>query len=541
MEHITLFRRKDQKGNIRLRFRLQDTERGVDAAHPKGIDLYHKSDIFVDVEREWSRLNPDGTIKDGVPAKYKQMVGPKSNEILAEIEVIKRVYATIKEANLIVDSKQFHKMIEDEKHPERAERSEDETLLGRFRQFYEQYKDNSPLVFRDYKVIDGKLERYLKITKREVMLPKEFSVRDLEDFHRFMVDEYKYVTKPEYRQLYECMTSRNIPKQPRSQNTVATEIKKLRTFFKWYAAQHDDYGKTPFERMSDTRRKELTNEDYAAAVCLTKDEFLKVLNMDVPPTLQETKDVFLLQCNFGARIEDFRKRSMEDVMVDANGIPYLRYLPHKTLKKSKDDIETPILRYSLDIIKKYRFNFPILKYITGHNGYNHRIKELLKYCGIDRGCKVYNADNEANDVVPLWERASSKLCRKTFVDMMVKAQIDEYAAGLHKRGSEAVKHYTNMTLQDRFKLMCFAFDQPIYAVDKNLNVVEVERNTVEELQRKAEALRAKIAERTATMPTAPETMDDFKAWSQAMAEVNAYNQQLNEINARIIEELKQHG
>ena len=64
MEHITLFRRKDQKGNIRLRFRLQDTERGVDAAHPKGIDLYHKSDIFVDVEREWSRLNPDGTIEE---------------------------------------------------------------------------------------------------------------------------------------------------------------------------------------------------------------------------------------------------------------------------------------------------------------------------------------------------------------------------------------------------------------------------------------------------------------------------------------------
>lgn len=183
-----------------------------------------------------------------------------------------------------------------------------------------------------------------------------------------MVDEYKYVTKPEYRQFYECMTSRNIPKKPRSQNTVATEIKKLRTFFKWYAAQHDDYGKTPFERMSDTKRKELTSEDYAAVVCLTKDEFLKVLNMDVPPTLQETKDVFLLQCNFGARIEDFRKRSMEDVMVDANGIPYLRYLPHKTLKKSKDDIETPILRYSLDIIKKYRFNFLILKYITGHNG-----------------------------------------------------------------------------------------------------------------------------------------------------------------------------
>lgn len=72
---------------------------------------------MANVERELSRLNSDGTIKDGVPAKYKQMVGPKSNEILAEIEVVKRVYSAIKEANLVVDSKQFHKMIEDEKQP----------------------------------------------------------------------------------------------------------------------------------------------------------------------------------------------------------------------------------------------------------------------------------------------------------------------------------------------------------------------------------------------------------------------------------------
>ena len=532
MEHITIFRRKDQTGKIRLRFRLQDTERGVDEAHPKGIDLYHKSDIVADVESELSRLNPDGTIKDKVPARYKQMVASKSAEIIAEIMAMKKVYAVIKEANLVVDSKQFHKMIEDEKHPDKVERSEDETLLGQFRQFYEQYKDKSRYVFRDYQVLDGKVERYLSVKKLTAMLPKEFSTRDLDDLYKFMVDEYKYVTRCPH--LYEGMRERDVPKKQRSQNTVATDIKKLRTFFKWYAAQHDDYGKTPFERLSDSRRKELTSEDYDDAVCLTKDEFLKVLNTDVPGTLQETKDVFLLQCNFGARIEDFRKLSMDSVMVDASGIPYLRYLPHKTLKKSKTDIETPILRYSLDIIKKYRFNFPILKYITGEKGYNRKIKKLLEHCGIDRGCKVYNAEKESNDIVPLYDRASSKLCRKTFVDMMNKAQIDEYAAGLHKKGSEAVKRYTNMGLQDRFKLMCFAFSQPIYAVDKDLNVIGVKRDTVDELQRKADELKTLIAELTAAMPQAPETVDDFKALSKAMA----YTQQLNEINARIIEELK---
>ena len=136
---------------------------------PKEIDLYHKSEIMANVEKELSRLNPDGTIKDGVPAKYKQMVEPKAREIQAEVAVIKKVYAAIKEANLIVDSKQFHKMVEDEKHPDKVERSEDETLLGQFREFYAQYEDESPLVSRDYQVIDGKLERYLRITKRETI------------------------------------------------------------------------------------------------------------------------------------------------------------------------------------------------------------------------------------------------------------------------------------------------------------------------------------------------------------------------------------
>ena len=527
MEKIIILKRtnKGKKDEIQLRFRLRDG---------RAVDLFYKSDITTTLEK-LDKFEADGELKK----KTTVFDGQLKNELKRTKEAILKVYGNCKSQGITLDSSQLTERVNKELHPEKVERTDDNTLLGQFRQFYSEYKDRSPLVFRDYQVLDGKVERYLKATKHQAMLPKEFSVSDLKDFHKFMVDEYKYVADSKYTYLYEGMMKRNIPKKPRSQNTVATDIKKLRTFFRWYAAQHDDYGKTPFERlaaMNDTEFKELTSEEYDDAVCLTKDEFLKIQETDVPPALQETKDVFLLQCNFGARIGDFKKRSMDDVMVDESGIPYLRYLPHKTLKKSKKDIETPILRYSLDIIKKYRFQFPILKYVTGKSGYNHKIKELLKYCGIDRGCKVYNTKEKRNDIVPLYEKASSKLCRKTFVDMMNKAQIDEYAAGLHK--SKAVKRYTNMGLKDRFNLMCFAFSQPLYAVDKNLNVVDVKTDIVEELQQKAEGMKALIAEKMAAMPRTPETMEGFKAWSNAMTEVASYNQQLNEINARIIEELQ---
>lgn len=66
--------------------------------------------------------------------------------------------------------------------------------------------------------------------------------------------------------------------------------------------------------------------------------------------------------------------------------------------------------------------------------------------------------------------------------------------------------------------MCYAFSQPIYAVDSNLNVVEAKTDTVDELQRKADVLKARILERTATMPT----VDNLKAWANAMAEQSAF-------------------
>ena len=55
---------------------------------------------------------------------------------------------------------------------------------------------------------------------------------------------------------------------------------------------------------------------------------------------------------------------------------------------------------------------------------------------------------------------------------MNKVQVNIYAAGLHRQGSDAVHHYTNMELKDRFALMNVAFDQKPYKVDADLNIIE---------------------------------------------------------------------
>ena len=71
---------------------------------------------------------------------------------------------------------------------------------------------------------------------------------------------------------------------------------------------------------------------------------------------------------------------------------------------------------------------------------------------------------------PLYEVASSKLARKTHVDMLTKVQVNYYAAGLHREGSEAVFRYTNLELGDRFALLNAAFGTEDYRVDGSLRV-----------------------------------------------------------------------
>ena len=68
---------------------------------------------------------------------------------------------------------------------------------------------------------------------------------------------------------------------------------------------------------------------------------------------------------------------------------------------------------------------------------------------------VFDEAAGENKYVPLYEVGSSKLARKTHVDLMNKVQVNMYAAGLHRVGSKAVKRYTMMELKDRFEFACY--------------------------------------------------------------------------------------
>jgi hypothetical protein len=81
----------------------------------------------------------------------------------------------------------------------------------------------------------------------------------------------------------------------------------------------------------------------------------------------------------------------------------------------------------------------------------------LSYCGITRKVSVFCQETGDNIYKPLCEVASSKLARKTHIDMLSKVQINYYVAGLHRAGSDSVFRYTNLELRDRYELFKIAF------------------------------------------------------------------------------------
>ena len=134
----------------------------------------------------------------------------------------------------------------------------------------------------------------------------------------------------------------------------------------------------------------------------------------------------------------------------------------------------PLMLFALEIVKRSGFKFGVLKYASGKSGYNAKIKKLLEHCKIDRLVNQYDEATDTMHRVPLHTVGSSKLCRKTHIDISNKAQVNMYATGLHEVGSSAVEHYSMLEIRDLFTLLCVAFNQPQYRVDKQLNVLSEE-------------------------------------------------------------------
>ena len=460
MVRITIFTRtSDEKKKTKIRLRLTEGRRA---------DLFHKTDIKASKE-ELAPFDANGQLKKG-KSIYDHLLYEKLSE---EIGYMQKAFEKMSKEGLDMTNETFERVISEMKNPIAEVRRVEPGIVDRFNQYIDNavrdgiFGENRA---KHIRVVCDKMERFLIIKGLSKMTITEFDQDVLMEFRNFIFDEYKYVEKN--KRLYKDFSPKNLPKERLSANTVVSQMKMLQTFFT-DLENRDEINKSPFRRLGADRKKAVMKTVYDDPVFLRKEEFYKVMTAKLPASLESTRDAFVLQTAFGCRVGDFQHMSMDNVAASDDNIPYIHYLPHKTAgtQDSNSEVVTPITRFAFDIIKRTEFNLPALKNLYGENGYNARIKGILSICKINRKVPIYDESEKRNVYLPVSSLGSSKLARKTHVDLLNKVQIDMYAAGLHKVGSAAVNRYTALELKDRFALINLAFDQQPYKVDAELNII----------------------------------------------------------------------
>ena len=338
-------------------------------------------------------------------------------------------------------------------------KNESETLYPRFLRFINESHRDGVMGDGRYAVALGKAEklrRFLVITDRQRITAEEFTTDILLEFRQYVYDEYKYVTL--YPGLYPSGAGHRAPKKRLRDTTVVHDMKLLQALFN-ELENTDDIRRSPFRKISMEKRRVLMHVMYDAPIFLRGEELRRVMKSSVPMNLQWAKNIFVLNCAIGCRISDLLRLSMANIGMSEDGIPYVHYMPSKTARLQSTNLEvtTPLIEPAVDIINSTGLKLMGMNHHYGKQRYNKALRDLLKFCDITRQVSLFNPESGNNEYRPLCEVASSKLARKTHIDMLNKVQINYYAAGLHRAGSDAVFRYTNLELKDRYELMRVAF------------------------------------------------------------------------------------
>ena len=465
MERITLYcRTTSARGTTNLRFRV---------TNGRAVTMYYSTGRKIPNE-QLAAFTPEGTIRPRVTV-YNPKLKAEIEEYFAAINA---AYNHMKIKGMDMRSEVLQAEVDKILNPESTEAilhpNGEETFVQRFRRYVEEaYRDGIIGEHRHmhYDAMVRRMERFLHIKGHSQLMPAQFDVKMLMDYRQFVADEYLYV--PQYPKLYQKDGRKRYPTKRISNNSVIHEMKGLRAFLN-ELENTDEIFKSPFRKISRERFKAMMRAKNDEPFFLRKAELKMIIETEVPQELQMAKDIFVLNCCIGARISDFFSFTMDKVSVSPEGIPYIHYIPHKTMKEMETmvEIKTPLVRVAYDILMKTKLNFNQQKANYTIAVYNRELRKLLKFCGLDRPVSKFNETKGENEYFPLYELASSRLARKTHVDIMNKVQVNAYVAGLHAEGSEAVFRYTNLELTDRFALMNVAFGQKAYHVNPDLTLVK---------------------------------------------------------------------
>jgi len=225
-------------------------------------------------------------------------------------------------------------------------------------------------------------------------------------------------------------------KKTLGETTVNSELRRLRAFFN-YAVKKGLTKNYPFDKIT------LSQDVYSAPVYLTIDERNHLYNFDPKiDRLRLVRDMFVLHCFIGTRVNDFIRLKKEHVK---NGS--IEYYENKKLKQQGKLIRVPLSETAKAILLKYDKQdddrlFPFIS----EQKYNEYLKELFVLAKLNRNVTVLDHHTKKETTKPLNELVSSHMARKTFIGNLYKKTKDSVICSMtgHVQGSKAFSRYYNV-------------------------------------------------------------------------------------------------
>ena len=315
-----------------------------------------------------------------------------------------------------------------------AENEVDKTLWGLFKLF-----------LQEPSVTEGRRKTYLNVynnfkrfeeARRRKIVFEDCNAKLIGEFEDFLKNDDNNTGK------YDDLPVRQQPRR-KGLNTRVKILRTLAAFFKW-ANKNYEITVNPFLTYK------IESENYDAPICLTKEE--RELLYDFQPSkpyLERVRDMFYFQCCVGCRVGDFfglTKENLKD-----NGA-VLEYIPQKTIKETGRVCRVPLTAKAQAILAKYDIPDGSLLPFISPQKYNDYIGELLKEMGLNRSVTVVNKVTMKPEIKPLYEVVTSHSCRKTFIDVLMKADVSESTIGSmsgHVKGSKAFHRYYDVDDKQR--------------------------------------------------------------------------------------------
>ena len=183
MALITIKRRTTKtSGTIKLRFRLRDG---------RDLELYHKSDIEAELSA-LSKFDDYGKKKPRVTGYDPDL----ESSIKLEMERMAKAYETMQEKGMDMTSEIFEQEIAKVTFEVKQIRSEQESLIARFKRYTEEaLRDRiiGKARYDHFVTFGNKLNRYLIIKGLSEISPAEVDPEFLMDFRNFIFDDLIYL------------------------------------------------------------------------------------------------------------------------------------------------------------------------------------------------------------------------------------------------------------------------------------------------------------------------------------------------------------